>query len=191
MRTEVVQCGLAPPPPGLYSLYVNDMPTPSDHVQLPLIADDTYVTGTSQWPTLLVWRQLSRLELWLQDSRIAIDVSKSTAVLFVKTALRIQKHQRVQPVMVPIEHGVVGWSSVHNWPNETTQIRSEGRLHRDWMQSRLLERSGLSIRQCYSYKRLIRPMMEYAYPIWRSAASTHVRKSQVLKCKRTLVSTDS
>ena len=63
MRTEVVQCGLAPPPPGLYSLYVNDMPTPSDHVQLPLIADDTYVTGTSQWPTLLVWRQLSRLEL--------------------------------------------------------------------------------------------------------------------------------
>jgi len=49
MRTQVVQCGPSP-----LSLYVNDMPTSSDHVTLPLIADDTYVTGTSHWLTLLV-----------------------------------------------------------------------------------------------------------------------------------------
>jgi hypothetical protein len=31
------------------------------------------------------------------------------------------------------------------------------------------------------YKQLIRPMMDYACPIWRSAASSHVKKLQVLQ----------
>jgi hypothetical protein len=36
------------------------------------------------------------------------------------------------------------------------------------------------------YKQLIHPMMDYACPIWRSAAHSHVRKLQVLqpKCLR-------
>ena len=33
------------------------------------------------------------------------------------------------------------------------------------------------------YKQLIRPMMDYACPAWRSAARTHVRRLQVLKSK--------
>ena len=33
------------------------------------------------------------------------------------------------------------------------------------------------------YKQLIRPMMEYACPAWRSAARTHVRRLQVLQSK--------
>jgi len=53
MRTEVVRCGLAPRP-GLFSLYVNDMPTPSDHIELPIITDDTSVTETSHCQTRLV-----------------------------------------------------------------------------------------------------------------------------------------
>jgi len=31
------------------------------------------------------------------------------------------------------------------------------------------------------YKQHIRPIMDYAYPAWRSAARTHVRRLQVLK----------
>jgi len=36
------------------------------------------------------------------------------------------------------------------------------------------------------YKQLIRPMMDYACPAWRSAARSHVRRLQVLlsKCLR-------
>jgi hypothetical protein len=30
------------------------------------------------------------------------------------------------------------------------------------------------------YKQLIRPMIYYAYPAWRAAARTHVRRLQVL-----------
>jgi hypothetical protein len=52
----------------------------------------------------------------------------------------------------------------------------------------LSRRSGLSIRNgVLLYKQLIRPMMDYACPVWRSAARSHVRKLQVLqfKCLRT------
>jgi hypothetical protein len=48
----------------------------------------------------------------------------------------------------------------------------------------LNRRSGLSIKNgVLLYKQLIRPMMDYAYPIWRSAAHTHARKLQVLQSK--------
>jgi hypothetical protein len=41
---------------------------------------------------------------------------------------------------------------------------------------------NLSIRNgVLLYKQLIRPMMDYACPIWRSAARSHVRKLQILQ----------
>jgi hypothetical protein len=40
--------------PVLFSLYVNDMPSPSHHVELALYADDTAVIATSRKLTLLV-----------------------------------------------------------------------------------------------------------------------------------------
>jgi hypothetical protein len=49
----------------------------------------------------------------------------------------------------------------------------------------LIRRSGLSVRNgVLLYKQLIHPMMDYACPIWRSAARSHVRKLQVLQSKR-------
>jgi len=40
--------------PVLFSLYVNDMPSPSHHVNLAPYADDTAIMATSSNPTLLV-----------------------------------------------------------------------------------------------------------------------------------------
>jgi len=51
----------------------------------------------------------------------------------------------------------------------------------------LNRKSELSIRKrVLLYKQVIRPMMDYAFPAWRSAARTHVRMLQVLqsKCNR-------
>jgi hypothetical protein len=46
----------------------------------------------------------------------------------------------------------------------------------------LHRRSGLSIRNgVLLYKQLIHPMRDYACPVWRSAARSHVRKLQVLQ----------
>jgi hypothetical protein len=52
----------------------------------------------------------------------------------------------------------------------------------------LNRRSGLSVRNgVLFYKQLIRLAMDYACPIWRSAACSHAQKLQVLqsKCLRT------
>jgi hypothetical protein len=82
MRAGVVQGGLVSPV--LFSLYVNDISTPSRHVELAQYADDTALVATSRSPSLLVGYlevYLDRLERWLRDWRIAINASKSTAVL--------------------------------------------------------------------------------------------------------------
>jgi hypothetical protein len=78
----------------LFSLYVNGMPTPYRRVVLALYADDTAVITTSRIPLLLLRyleTYINRLELWLRDWWIAINVSKSTALLFTKTTRRVQR----------------------------------------------------------------------------------------------------
>jgi hypothetical protein len=49
--------------PVLFSLYVNDTPSSSNHVELTLYADDTAIIATSRKPTLLV----SYLQSYLSD----------------------------------------------------------------------------------------------------------------------------
>ena len=79
--------------PVLFSLYINDMPTPSRHVQLVLYTDDTANIATSSQPALLV----RYLETYLSDIgrrrgewRITC-VSSSIVMLFAKTRRRISK----------------------------------------------------------------------------------------------------
>jgi hypothetical protein len=79
----MAQGGLASPVP--FSLYVNDKATPSRHVQIALYADDTALIATYRSPLLLdkyLETYLNRLDLCLRGWRIAINVSKSTAMLF-------------------------------------------------------------------------------------------------------------
>ena len=52
MRPGGTQSGLISPV--LFSLYVNDMPSPSHHVEVALYADERAVIATSRKPTLLV-----------------------------------------------------------------------------------------------------------------------------------------
>jgi hypothetical protein len=61
MRAGVAQGGIISPV--LFSLYVNEMPSPSRHVELALYADDTAVIATSRQPALLV----KCLETYLSD----------------------------------------------------------------------------------------------------------------------------
>jgi hypothetical protein len=58
--------------------------------------------------------------------------------------------------------------------------------------SPLLNRSGLPIRKgVLLYRHFIRPMMDNACPIWRSAAHTHVNKLQVLQSKCLRIATNA
>jgi retron-type reverse transcriptase len=85
IRAGVAQGGLISPV--LFSLYDNDMPSPSHRVELALYADDTAVIATSRKPTLLVsylMSYLNDLKWWLSEWRIAINVSKSSAKIFAR-----------------------------------------------------------------------------------------------------------
>jgi hypothetical protein len=79
MRAGVAQEGLMSHV--LFSLYVNDMPSPSHRLKLALYADDTAIIATSRKLTLLVSyleSYLNDLQRWWSEWRIAINVSKST-----------------------------------------------------------------------------------------------------------------
>jgi len=73
MQAGVAQGALISPV--LFSLYVNNMPSPSHHVKLALYADDTAIITMSRKPTLLVSyleSYLNDLQQWLSEWRIAI-----------------------------------------------------------------------------------------------------------------------
>jgi muramoyltetrapeptide carboxypeptidase LdcA involved in peptidoglycan recycling len=75
----------------LFSLYVNDIPTPSNHEELAIYADDTAVIATSRKPTLLVnylESYMYDMQRWLSEWRIAIYVSKSSAIIFTRHTRR-------------------------------------------------------------------------------------------------------
>jgi hypothetical protein len=89
MWVGVAQGGLISPV--LFSLYVNDITLSSQHVELALYAGDTAVIATYRMLTLLVsWSEtyLNELQRWLSKRRIAINVSKSSAIIFARAGQR-------------------------------------------------------------------------------------------------------
>jgi hypothetical protein len=76
------------------------------HVELALYVDDTAVIATSRQPTLLVGyleTYLSDPERSLREWRIAINDSKSSAMLFTKASRCSPKHRPVQLLREPTQ----------------------------------------------------------------------------------------
>jgi len=102
MRARVTQRGLVSSI--LFCLCV-DIPAQSHHVELVLYADDTAIMATSRKPVLLLSYQKSYLgypEWWLRGWRIAMNVSKSTLMLFAKAGRHNSKLHPVQLSAEPI-----------------------------------------------------------------------------------------
>ena len=74
--------------PVLFSLYVNDMPSPSHHAELALYADETAIIATSRKLVSYLESYLNDLQRWLSKWRIAINVSKSPAIIFALVGRR-------------------------------------------------------------------------------------------------------
>jgi hypothetical protein len=147
--------------------------TPSRHFELALYADDTALIATSRSPLLLVRyleTYLNRLELWLRDLGIAINVSKSTAVLFTKTTRHVQRPRPPQLFGESIQwaesarYRGVTLDTWLTWSAHINQVRRKA-AQRLCLLSPLLNRSGLSIRNgILLHKQLIHPMLDYACP---------------------------
>lgn len=93
MRAVMTQGGLISH--FLFSLYVNDMSSPSHHLELHLYAIDTTIISTSRKLSLLVSYLelfLNDLQRWLNEWRIVINESKSNAKLFARAGRRYTQH---------------------------------------------------------------------------------------------------
>ena len=102
MRAGVTQGGLLSPV--LFGMYV-DMSSPSHHVEFALYADDTAIIATSRKPVLLVsflQTYLSHLKRWLTEWRIAINVSKGSAIIFARAGRRFIQPRSVTLFAEPI-----------------------------------------------------------------------------------------
>jgi hypothetical protein len=192
IRAGLGQGGLVSPV--LFSLYVNELPVSSHHVQLVLYADDTAIIATSRKSTLLIKyleTYLSDLEPWVRERRIAINVSKSNAMLFAKAAWRVPRPRPIQFLGEPIEwvdtarYLGVTLDSRLIWRSHIVQVGKKASQRLGVLGCFLNRRSGVSIRNgVLLYKQPTRPMMDYACPIWRCAARSYVEQLQVLQSKR-------
>jgi hypothetical protein len=150
---------------------------------------DTALVATSRRRSPLVCyleTHLGALDHWLQDWRIAINVPNSAAVPFTKTARRIHRPRLTQFFWEPIEwvetarYLGVTLDTQLTWSAHDNQVGRAKKL--GVLDPLRIRRSGLSIRNgVLLCKQLIRLMIEYSCPIWRSAARSHVRKLQALR----------
>jgi hypothetical protein len=70
------------------------------------------------------------------------------------------------------------------WATHIDQVRKKTSQRLGVLGPLLNRRRGLSIRKgVLLYRQLIRPMVEYVCPVWRSEARSHIRKLQVLQDK--------
>jgi hypothetical protein len=78
------------------------------------------------------------------------------------------------------------------WSTHFDQVRKKAAQSLGTRGSLLSRRNNLSIRyDVLLYKQLIRPMMDYACPDWRSAARSHIKKLQVLRSKCLRIATNA
>jgi hypothetical protein len=139
----------------------------------------------SHVPQIIAPRRLSRdisreILVMATGWRIGNNFSKSTVVVFAKTETRIQKPRPFQ-----FFRDIVGRNSAGSWvcPWYTADKLGTCQPGRKKDSSKtgcawpLLNGTGFSMRNSVLlYKQLIRPMMDYACPIWRSAVRSHFRK---------------
>jgi hypothetical protein len=186
MRAAVAQGGLISPV--LFSLYINNMPSPSNHVELALYADATAVITASRKPTLLVRfleSYLNDFQRWLREWRIAIDVSNSSAIIIARAGRRFIQ---LRPVTLLGE--LIEWVETTSylldkrltWSPHIVQVTKSTAQRMGMLGPLLNMKSNLSVRNgLLLYKQLICPMMDYACRAWRFAARSHVWRLQVLQ----------
>ena len=144
--------------------------------------------ATSRQPALLVKylkTNLSDLEQWLSEWRIAIKFPKISATFFPKTGRRIPKPRPVQLFRKRIqsaENLAVISDKVLTCSKHIEQARKRQweweRCNRSWTgEAASSIRNGVLL-----HKQLIRPM-DYACPVWRCAGHSHITKLQVVRSK--------
>jgi hypothetical protein len=158
MRAGVAQGGMITP--FLVSLYVNDIPSPSHHVELVKYADDTDFTATSLNPTLLVSyleSYFNDLQQWLCQWRIAINISKRTAKIFARAGRRFIQPRPVTLFGEPMQWAdttLYLWVTINtllNWSPDIDQVRKNSAQRKGMLGPLHNRKSDLAVRNGVRY----------------------------------------
>ena len=117
------------------------MPSTSHHVDLALYADDTAIITTSRKPTFLVSyleSYLNDLQRWLSEWRIAINVSKSSAIVFARAGRRL-----IQPRPVTLFGKPIQW--IDSYLGVTLDKRLTWSPHIDQVRKKTAERMSMLV----------------------------------------------
>jgi hypothetical protein len=161
MLSGVVQGGLVTPVP--FSLYVNDMPTPSRHVEIAQHTDDPALVATpaNHRCSSVTWRFISA-DLSTGYRAEGLLSTSQTALRFPLQRLQDASKGPDQPRFSESQYcgskqcGISGWPLIHSWPGRHMPTRLEKR-QLGVLDSLPNRRSGLFIRNCVLlYKQLIR-----------------------------------
>jgi hypothetical protein len=112
-------------------------------------------------------------------------------MLFVKTERRATQHRSLRLFGEPIQWvdtarylGMTLYKRLTWSAHIIDQIRKKAAQRLGALGPLLNRRSSLSIRNgVLLYKQLIRPIMDYACPVWTSATRSHIKKLQLLQSK--------
>jgi len=115
-------------------------------------------------------------------------VSKSTAIIFARAGRRFIQPRPVTLLGEPIEwFDTIRYLGLTldkglTWSPHIDQVRKKTAQRMGMLGPVLNSKSDLSIRNgVMLYKQLIRPMMDYACPAWRSAARSPIPRLQMLQ----------
>ncbi|GFX28785.1 RNA-directed DNA polymerase from mobile element jockey [Trichonephila clavipes] len=132
---------------------------------------------------------LDKLQDWLTQWRIAINVDKSQAIIFRKWGVIDP------PFQLTLFEDNIQWVSVVRYLGLHMDSRLTYKKHIDYLSDKFWGRIHLAIslvgrnsplsleNKVVLYKQVLRPIITYASPVWGAAAATHMKKIQVIQNK--------
>ncbi|GFW80266.1 RNA-directed DNA polymerase from mobile element jockey [Trichonephila clavipes] len=132
---------------------------------------------------------LDKLQDWLTQWRIAINVDKSQAIIFRKWGVIDPSFQ------LTLFEDNIQWVSVVRYLGLHMDSRLTYKKHIDYLSEKFWGRIHLAIslvgrnsplsleNKVILYKQVLRPIITYASPVWGAAAATHMKKIQVIQNK--------
>lgn len=171
--------------PILYNLYTADIPT-TEQTTSAFYADDSAYIASSLSPQLIETRLqdvLTKIERWATLWRVKINAEKSQCVLLSKRSNRHQLNLRLFDKNIQqtptVKYLGVTLDRQLTWKQHITNIIEKVKTRMGILYPILNENSKLPEKQGIRlYCALIRPIIEYASPVWCYASTTTIDKLQ-------------
>ncbi|GFT34295.1 RNA-directed DNA polymerase from mobile element jockey [Trichonephila clavipes] len=184
--------------PILFNIYVNDIPRTSQST-ICMFADDTAILAQSnelQLVTHFLHKHIAKLEDWFSTWKIALNVAKTEAVFF-------SHHIRKEPPKLYLHNTHIPWSKNTKYlgvilnkrltfKQHIIRIRRNFNISLAKVFPLIARKSCLSLRnKLIIYKLVLRPVLQYASPIWGHAAYSNIKILETAQNKILKIITDS